>query len=90
MDAMYALSGFLVGLIVGVTGVGGGSLMTPLLVLFFGIAPATAVCLANQIVSRLGTCKARHRRLENCGFVELGQLACCGTDYLHNKISGVG
>jgi uncharacterized protein len=43
MDWMYTLSGFLVGLIVGVTGVGGGSLMTPLLVLAFGIAPATAV-----------------------------------------------
>lgn len=40
---MYTLSGFLVGLIVGVTGVGGGSLMTPLLVLFFGVSPATAV-----------------------------------------------
>ncbi|MDO8349521.1 MAG: sulfite exporter TauE/SafE family protein [Gallionella sp.] len=43
MDWMYTLSGFLVGLVVGVTGVGGGSLMTPLLVLFFGISPATAV-----------------------------------------------
>lgn len=43
MDWMYTLSGFLVGLIVGVTGVGGGSLMTPLLVLFFGVSPATAV-----------------------------------------------
>ncbi len=43
MDGLYTLSGFLVGLIVGVTGVGGGSLMTPLLVLLFGIAPATAV-----------------------------------------------
>jgi uncharacterized membrane protein YfcA len=43
MDGMYTLSGFLVGLIVGVTGVGGGSLMTPLLVLLFGISPATAV-----------------------------------------------
>jgi uncharacterized membrane protein YfcA len=40
---MYTLSGFLVGLIVGVTGVGGGSLMTPLLVLLFGVPPATAV-----------------------------------------------
>ena len=40
---MYTLSGFLVGLIVGVTGVGGGSLMTPLLVLLFGVSPATAV-----------------------------------------------
>lgn len=43
MDFIYTVSGFLVGLIVGVTGVGGGSLMTPLLVLFFGISPATAV-----------------------------------------------
>jgi uncharacterized membrane protein YfcA len=43
MDWMYTLSGFLVGLIVGVTGVGGGSLMTPLLVLLFGVSPATAV-----------------------------------------------
>jgi len=43
VDWLYTLSGFFVGLIVGVTGVGGGSLMTPLLVLFFGISPATAV-----------------------------------------------
>ena len=43
MDWLYSLSGFLVGLIVGVTGVGGGSLMTPLLVLVFGVAPVTAV-----------------------------------------------
>ena len=43
MDWLYTLSGFLVGLIVGVTGVGGGSLMTPLLVLVFGVSPATAV-----------------------------------------------
>ena len=40
---MYTLSGFLVGLIIGVTGVGGGSLMTPLLVMAFGVSPATAV-----------------------------------------------
>jgi uncharacterized protein len=43
MDWLYPLSGLLVGLIVGLTGVGGGSLMTPLLVLAFGISPATAV-----------------------------------------------
>lgn len=43
MDWMYTLSGFAVGLIVGLTGVGGGSLMTPLLVMFFGVSPATAV-----------------------------------------------
>lgn len=39
----YALSGFGVGFLVGLTGVGGGSLMTPLLILLFGFHPATAV-----------------------------------------------
>ena len=39
----YALSGFGVAFVVGLTGAGGGSLMTPLLVLLFGFHPATAV-----------------------------------------------
>jgi uncharacterized protein len=43
MDWIYTLAGFLVGFIVGLTGVGGGALMTPLLVLGFGISPAVAV-----------------------------------------------
>lgn len=43
MDWMNTLAGFGVGLIVGITGVGGGALMTPILVLVFGIAPAAAV-----------------------------------------------
>ena len=43
IDPRYVLSGFLVGLLVGQTGVGGGSLMTPLLVLLFGVPPTTAV-----------------------------------------------
>ena len=43
IDPLYALSGFFVGLLVGMTGVGGGSLMTPLLILLFGVHPATAV-----------------------------------------------
>ena len=40
---LYSLAGVLVGVLVGLTGVGGGSLMTPLLVLAFGFHPATAV-----------------------------------------------
>lgn len=40
---LHAIAGFLVGLLVGLTGVGGGSLMTPLLVLLFGVNPQTAV-----------------------------------------------
>jgi uncharacterized protein len=43
IDFAQSLSGFVIGAIVGLTGVGGGSLMTPLLVLLFGIHPATAV-----------------------------------------------
>jgi uncharacterized membrane protein YfcA len=40
---LYTISGFCVGLLVGLTGVGGGSLMTPLLILLFGVHPTTAV-----------------------------------------------
>ena len=43
IEVLYAVSGLCVGFIVGLTGVGGGSLMTPLLILLFGIHPATAV-----------------------------------------------
>jgi uncharacterized membrane protein YfcA len=43
IEPLYSLSGLAVGALVGLTGVGGGSLMTPLLVLAFGIHPATAV-----------------------------------------------
>ena len=42
-DPLYVASGFGVGLLVGMTGVGGGSLMTPLLILLFGVHPSTAV-----------------------------------------------
>jgi uncharacterized membrane protein YfcA len=43
IDPLYSISGFGVGFLVGMTGVGGGSLMTPLLIMLFGIHPATAV-----------------------------------------------
>ena len=43
MDFTYSIAGFVVGFIVGMTGVGGGSLMTPILVLGFGIKPIIAV-----------------------------------------------
>lgn len=43
IQPLYSLAGVLVGLLVGLTGVGGGSLMTPILVLAFGFHPATAV-----------------------------------------------
>ena len=43
IDPVYVASGFSVGLLVGMTGVGGGSLMTPILIMLFGIHPSTAV-----------------------------------------------
>ena len=43
MNLINIIAGFGVGAAIGITGVGGGSLMTPLLVLLFGFAPATAV-----------------------------------------------
>ena len=42
-DIAFILAGFAVGLIIGLTGVGGGSLMTPILIFFFGIKPYMAV-----------------------------------------------
>src|SRR2546421_4221991 len=43
MDPVMALAGFGVGIVVGVTGMGGGALMTPILVLLFGVPPVAAV-----------------------------------------------
>ena len=42
-DLAFVFAGFLVGLVVGLTGVGGGSLMTPLLIFGFGIKPYLAI-----------------------------------------------
>ena len=65
ISPLYALSGFFVGALVGMTGVGGGSLMTPLLILLFGVHPATAVgtdLLYAAATKTVGTLmhKARH------------------------------
>ena len=43
LQPIYSLAGFAVGTLIGLTGVGGGSLMTPLLILLFGLHPSTAV-----------------------------------------------
>ena len=43
MDWKLILAGALIGVMVGLTGVGGGALMTPILLLVFGIAPMAAV-----------------------------------------------
>ncbi|HSC49846.1 MAG TPA: sulfite exporter TauE/SafE family protein, partial [Gaiellaceae bacterium] len=64
MTWQLVLSGLLVGALVGLTGMGGGSLMTPLLVIVFGFNPTTAIgtdILHGAIFKSVGA--ARHRRL---------------------------
>jgi hypothetical protein len=64
MTWQLILAGLLVGLLVGVTGMGGGSLMTPLLVIVFGFNPTVAVgtdLLHGAIFKSVGA--VRHRRL---------------------------
>ena len=68
MDWLYPLSGFVVGAIVGLTGMGGGSLMTPLLILLFGVHPLTAVgtdLLYAAVTKTAGT--AIHSKKGNMG-----------------------
>lgn len=43
IDSSYVLTGSFTGFVVGLTGVGGGALMTPILLLFFSVAPTTAI-----------------------------------------------
>lgn len=64
MDLAYTVAGFLVGFIIGLTGVGGGSLMTPILVLVFAIKPAVAVGtdLLYAAVTKGGGVFVHHRR----------------------------
>jgi uncharacterized membrane protein YfcA len=64
MDIATTAAGFLVGALVGATGVGGGSLMTPLLVLVLGVAPATAVGtdLIYASITKMGGAWAHSRR----------------------------
>ncbi len=64
MDWKLSLAGLLVGLLVGMTGMGGGSLMTPLLVLVFGFKPTVAIgtdIVHGAIFKSFGA--VQHRRL---------------------------
>lgn len=75
-NPLYSLTGFLVGALVGMTGVGGGSLMTPVLVLLFGFHPATAVgtdLLYASVTKSVGT--AVHGKRETVDWHIVGGLA---------------
>ena len=67
-DLMFIFAGFFVGLIVGLTGVGGGSLMTPILIFFFDVKPYLAVgtdLLFAAFTKMGGTIKLARARIVN-------------------------
>lgn len=73
---MFSLSGLAVGCIVGLTGVGGGSLMTPLLIALFNVHPATAVgsdLLYAAVTKSVGT--AVHGRTNSVNWTVVRRLA---------------
>jgi uncharacterized membrane protein YfcA len=76
LNPLLPLSGFAVGVLVGLTGVGGGSLMTPLLVLLFGFKPATAVGtdLLYAAITKSGGSWVHHRH-DNIDWRITGRLA---------------
>ncbi|MCT2581821.1 sulfite exporter TauE/SafE family protein [Actinophytocola gossypii] len=79
MDWHLVLAGVLVGFVVGLTGMGGGALMTPILVLFFKVDPLTAVSsdlLASVAMKPVGA--AVHQRRGTVD-MRLVRLLCYGS-----------
>jgi uncharacterized membrane protein YfcA len=74
LDLPLALGGLLVGIIVGLTGMGGGALMTPMLVFFFGADPLTAISsdlVASFVMKPAGALVHLRNKTVNLGLVRL-------------------
>ena len=74
LDLPLALGGLLVGIIVGLTGMGGGALMTPMLVFFFHADPLTAISsdlVASFVMKPAGALVHLRRKTVNLGLVRL-------------------
>ena len=77
MDPALALGGLIVGVVVGLTGMGGGALMTPMLVLFFGVQPLAAVSsdlVASAFMKPIGGFVHLRNGTVNMGLVKLLML----------------
>ena len=74
----YIASGFGVGVLVGMTGVGGGSLMTPLLTLLFGVSPSVAVGTDLAFAAITKTAGTFTHRLRNTIRWDVVKLLCMG------------
>lgn len=78
MDLQFVASGFGVGVLVGMTGVGGGSLMTPLLTLLFGVSPAVAVGTDLAFASVTKTAGTLTHRVRGTVHWDIVRLLCLG------------
>ena len=78
MDLLYVASGFAVGMLVGMTGVGGGSLMTPLLTLMFGVSPSVAVGTDLAFASITKSAGTVTHRMRGTVRWDLVRLLCLG------------
>lgn len=86
MDIWIAVAGFLVGIVVGLTGMGGGALMTPMLMLLFGVPPLAAVSsdlVASAVMKPVGGFVHMRRGTVHGGLVKwlvIGSVPCafCG------------
>src|SRR5437867_12082247 len=91
MTWQFTLTGLLIGVLVGLTGMGGGSLMTPILVIVFGFKPTYAVgtdILHGAIFKSFGAIRHRrlgtvHARLTGCMFLGSGPLSLVGVALSH-------
>lgn len=78
MTLTYIISGFAVGTLVGLTGVGGGSLMTPLLTMLFGVSPSVAVGTDLAFASITKATGTLTHRLKNTVEWPVVRLLCYG------------
>lgn len=78
MTLTYIVSGFAVGMLVGLTGVGGGSLMTPLLTLLFGINPTVAVGTDLAFASITKSAGTLAHRVRNTVHWDIVKRLCLG------------
>jgi uncharacterized membrane protein YfcA len=73
VDALLAIAAFGIGIVVGLTGMGGGALMTPVLVLFFNVPPLTAVSsdlVASAVMKPVGSVVHLRRGTVHLGLVK--------------------
>ena len=87
IDPLLAVASFAIGIVVGLTGMGGGALMTPVLVLFFNVPPLTAVSsdlVSSAVMKPVGSVVHLRRGTVN---LDLVKLLCIGS--IPGAFSGV-